>query len=194
MSRRWVWLTSIIIPLLAFGIMWLFFQSGSPNHKKNTNAMTAYGINISYQDYDNQGALQSKLTAQKATHFKNDDSTNLTMPNGLIYTTQHIPWHVTANIGKSFQGTKRILLSDNVVLSKPQTLNSPKTTIKTQQVTIFPSRSYATSKMFVSLKQPGTLTTGVGMRADMKHNIVTLLTQTRSDLAPQDKKTNQHKS
>ena len=76
-----------------------------------------------------------------------------------------VPWYITAEHGKTKNGSKRVYLWGHVVIHQPPKKGYPETTIYTSKLTVYPQKSMAKTKERVKIKRPGTLIKGKGMTA-----------------------------
>ncbi|MDF1759533.1 MAG: LPS export ABC transporter periplasmic protein LptC [Coxiellaceae bacterium] len=184
-SNQQLTLWSIIIALSALGV-YLIFHSLESKPTKQTLAShpDAYMVNAVYEDYDDDGRLHAFLKTPKMTHFPDKDSAQFLTPDVIMYTAAHVPWHVTAQHGRSQHGTSKVFLWGDVIIHQPTRSGLPETTIKTSQMTIYPDRQYAETKKPVTIIRPGSITQGIGLKANFKTGIFQLLSHSRGQYAP----------
>lgn len=176
---------SLILLIGASLSIWLMLmRDAKSTTTKQPNAVNAFMTNPVYIEYNKQGQIHSKLNAKKMQHYEKDDTSIFTKPRVLIYTDDHIPWYIRSHYGKSMHGTKEVLLYDRVKLFQPQQTNHPKTTIITSDLMIHPDKSLATTNKKVTVKQPGTVIKGKGIRANFKKSIFRLISQSNGVYTP----------
>lgn len=150
----------------------------------NTNpaaiAIDAFAIDIEATQFNVLGQKRGEIQTPKLVHFTDGDSSLLTTPHVILYSQNNkAPWVISSRTGKTFDGTKKIDLIDNVVIHQPQGSQNTDTTITTSLLHIFPKAQLANTDQLVTLIQPGIKITSMGMNAYLDQKRVTLLSQAR---------------
>lgn len=174
---------SLILIVLTCLTTALMFPNSLP-HKKLLKQQLDHQPNtfmreVDYYQYDDQGDLHSHLVSPFIVHFPYKNSSRLTSPHYLIYTSQHVPWTIHADHGKSQNGIEWIYLWDHVKIHEPSQAMEVETTISTQDITIFPRRSFAQTDQPVTIVRPDSLLKATGMTADLKKGLIHLLSHSR---------------
>lgn len=119
--------------------------------------------------FDEDGAPQHTLSAQRMTHFPLTDVTTLDVPNVLLFPAQSTggPWDIIASDGRllpsSVLRNEIVELWDQVVAVKDE---ADFIHIQTESLTVFPERDFAQTDVPVSINSVTSHTTaGGGMRA-----------------------------
>lgn len=152
------------------------------NTELTTNANTkpdAFMLDVNYAEYDDTGYLHSHLLTPKIIHYPYQNAADFISPDFMIYTEKHIPWYITADFGKSFDGIKTINLRDHVVIHQPSQPNAPETTITTDTATVYPDKSMASSQDNVIVVRPDSWVRAKGMETNFKTGIIKLLSHSR---------------
>lgn len=172
-------LVLISFPLLTcLGTLYMIYSKhGKISNPSNKEQADAFMVNAHYQEFDKNGALHSTLTTPYITHFAYKNTTVFDKPRMMIYTDRRIPWHIAADQGKSHEGTHWVFLWGNVVLHQPSKFNHPDTLMKTESLTVYPNKSYAETDQKVTIKQPGSLIKGKGLKINMETGTATILAQ-----------------
>lgn len=184
MNRKTLWFSLILLIGASLSIFLMVFREHKADDVKAPGGVNAFMINPTYRDFNKNGTLHSQLSANLMEHYVRHDISVFTKPVILIYTDERIPWHITAEHGKSQNGTKEVLLYNNVILHQPQQPSHPETTINTSELTVYPPRSFAETNKKVKITRPGTVIHGKGIEADLKTGIVKLLTRSRGTYEP----------
>ena len=184
---RWLTVFFIVIAGLSF---WAFFGN---KHGKPRSAPVAvldgYMINAHYTQYDNQGQVHILMQTPKMTHYAQDSTSYFENPEVLAYSKRRIPWTINAQKGTAIHNSEQVDLSGDVIIHQAPQPASPETTIRTTEMTIFPHRSYAETDQPVIITRPDAQIEAVGMQADFKTGIFTLLTSVKGSYEPPQKNT-----
>lgn len=138
-------------------------------------------FNAQVYQYNKTGKLHSYLESPHVTHFALQNSAIYITPRITIYSAPQTIWLITSDKGDSVNGSQQINLNGNVVIYQPANNKTPSTQINTDHLTIFPERSWAQTDAAISISQPNSTITAVGMTADLKNNIVHLKSQSKGD-------------
>lgn len=175
---------SLIAAIILSVTLLLYFKNPLQQNKQSNNSFDSYMINVSYTEYNTLGQIHNHLFAPTMWHYPKKDSTFIEQPQFLLYTTQRIPWYMSANYGESINNNKLIHLWSHVKLHQPQMPNNPETTIKTQAMTFYSKTSLAKSKEPITIIRPGSIIHGKGVRADLNHGKYMLLSHTNGIYEP----------
>ena len=130
--------------------------------------------------FDVLGQKQGELDTPKLLHFVNNDSSVLTTPLLTLYSKDHkSPWVISSQTGKTFNGTEKVDLIDNVVIHQAPSSQNQDTTITTSLLHLFPKQQLASTDQSVTLVQSGVKITSIGMNAYLDKKQVTLLSHAR---------------
>lgn len=152
-----------------------------------SNRPDSYMTNATATRMDEQGILKDELKAPLLVHFPEGNTTNITSPHFIIYSTKpnEQPWHITANYGQAHDGIDILELWDNVKLEQFASANSAAITMITTAMTIFPRQQYAQTQQPVKVWQLGSVVTSVGLHADLKTGDIDLLSQAYGKYQPE---------
>ena len=92
-------------------------------------------------------------------------------------------WEVRSKTGWISARHDQVRLRGQVVASNQDKAAQP-AVMRTEQLNVFPQKHLATSKVGVTLTQPGSTMRGVGMRADLHDKRIKLLSQVRGTYDP----------
>ncbi|MAZ39316.1 MAG: LPS export ABC transporter periplasmic protein LptC [Legionellales bacterium] len=172
-----------LILLVAY-TSWLVKETGISKRTTidvNKNHPNFFAKNVHSKEFDSNGKLIHILNSPYLLHYPKKDSAVLTKPQFIIYSTKNdkAPWFVTANQGKTINGTDIIHLTGNVIIHEPQSKSNNNLTIKTEALTIYPKRNFAETNKSVSINEPGITVHSIGMKVYFKQKRVILLNQAR---------------
>ncbi len=181
MNRNfWLSLFLIIAASLSTLFMLRSTQHESPPPTQQLNQRPdAFMVNVDYSEYDDQGNLHSHLLTPKVIHYPNQNSAVFAQPNFMIYTSERVPWYITAEHGTSRDGINSVFLRDDVHIHQPAEPDNPETTILTTTATIHPPQSTATTDDPVTIVRPGSLVKGTGMEANLKTGVIKLFSHSQ---------------
>ena len=130
---------------------------------------------VDYYQYNDKGDLHSHLVSPFIIYFSYNNSFYFTLPYCLIYTSQHIPWVISADRGKSQNAIESIYLWDHVKIHEPSQSKKLETIITTNSMIIFPNRSFAHTDQPITIVRPDSVIKATGMTTDLKNGIIHLL-------------------
>lgn len=158
----------------------LSLQTPSTNSPNNPDQFMNGAI---FNRMDASGKLQDQFTATHLVHFIKNNTTNFTQPSLLVFNANEPPWHITADYGHAINGDDVIDIDQNVRIEQAASAARAHTVITTSSLIIYPAKKLATTNQLVTGTQPGVKITAIGLRADMLHNTIDLLSQVRADYA-----------
>lgn len=123
--------------------------------------------------FDSQGIRTQSLLAAKMTHYPDDDSTEVRMPD-LTYHKAGRPTRIRADDGWLSPNGKEVRLKGNVLLVRAAAPGSPETVLQTEALTVFPDDEFARGQVPVTVRQGGATVSGNSIEYRGKENIVTL--------------------
>ena len=180
MSKN-IWLSLFLIVIAC--VSTLLMVHNHPHTIASTSQLErrpdAFMMNANYYEYNEQGNFHSHLFTPEIIHYDYKNSSHFQQPHFMVYTDEHIPWYTTADHGQSEEGLDWIHLWGHVVIHQPPRPLYPETTIKTSSVTLHPMKSFAETEEAVTITRPESVVAGVGMTADFKKGIMTLLSHSR---------------
>lgn len=184
MSKLTFFFSALLIILMAFSMIYISHDILNQVSKKNTT-IDSFMVDAEYRKYDMLGQIHFTLNSAHMVHYQTHDSAYFTKPHLMGYTAERIPWQVDANSGKTIKGTHQVYFWDNVILKQLSYPHHPDTTtIQTTALTVFPYQSLGVTDKPVMITRPNSVAHGIGMRADFKSGMITLLAQARGSYDP----------
>lgn len=176
-----VWFSLILIIVACLSTILMLQNNSRTIHppSKLERSPNAFMINANYYEYNKLGYFHSHLSTPEIIHYAYKNSSHFQKPRLMVYTDKHIPWYTTADHGQSHGGLNWVYLWGHVVIHQPRRPSSSETTIKTSSVTLHPLQSSAETDQKVTITRPESIVNGVGMTADFKKGIITLLSHSR---------------
>lgn len=161
-------------------------------------------------DLDEQGRLRYELTATRLVHYPDPERAELVAPDMIFYRSESAgdavtapdggvpadegapasppstePWQLTAATGRISDGGDRLDLAGDVRVSRVMEGEAVRMTMEAPALTVFGRQQLATTDGPVTLRAPQAQLSGVGMKIDMKHGQMHLLSQVRGHYDPQ---------
>ncbi len=185
MTKKYYFLNALLLLLAIVSFFGWYQFKANLSAAKTEVGIDAFATGIDGVQFDELGQKQGELQSPKLLHFVNDDSSVLTTPLLTLYSKDNkAPWSISSQTGKTFNGTQKIDLIDNVVIHQPPGAQNQDTIITTSLLHIFPNQKLANTDKPVTLVQSGVKITSVGMNAYLDQKHVTLLSQARGFYDP----------
>lgn len=185
LTKKYYFLNILLLLLAIVSFLgWYQFKT-NPSPVKTADSIDAFAMGIQGVQFDELGQKQGEMDSPKLLHFASEDSSVLTTPLITLYSKDNkAPWSISSQTGKTFNGTEKVDLIDNVVIHQPPGAQNQDTTITTSLLHIFPNQNLANTDKPVTLVQSGVKITSVGMNAYLDQKHVTLLSQARGFYDP----------
>lgn len=126
---------------------------------------------------DKQGKESFTLRAPRLAQDATDRTLSLQTPLFLLPDKDGEHWRLRSHTGWVAADNSEVRLRGKVVATSPPSTDP--TTIRTEQLNVFPDKHKATSPVLVAVRQPGLTMHGTGMRADLAGKRVELLSKVR---------------
>lgn len=166
-----------------FAIKQLLLTTESPTMKDNPHTPDYYMLNVTYMRTNDLGRKDILVFSPQVHHFQEQDRAEFKTPIIKLYKNEQ-EWVATSNRAKSFNGTERFELYENVVVRQTPTSNKSESVLLTESLTAFPKKDLVTTNEKVTIQQPGLNVTGIGMKGDLKNGNIQLLSQTKGRYDP----------
>jgi lipopolysaccharide export system protein LptC len=176
LRSRWLSLNLVTLALLATGVWWWQSKSQSLASSSASWIPDYYLTNATISQYDEQGLLSSSIYAQRFSHIREFDSTDMLQPRFNIYLNDESAWFGRANEGLILDSGAQINLNGDVMLTNGPDLKQP-LSLHSQSLRLFPSNNYAESDVQVRLASKFSHLTGTGMRLTLTDQRLRLLAQ-----------------
>ncbi|MCB1664173.1 MAG: LPS export ABC transporter periplasmic protein LptC [Pseudomonadales bacterium] len=180
------WLGSIVILVALYGGRSLLNErSGqTASNPDATAAITfdAYSNGVNSVLYDAQGNIEYTLEAAEQIHYL-DNTTTLQNPFVRLYQANGERWNIVARSGRILAAEHgdriaRLDLSDEVELYQVED-NGNRMTLATPFLSLFPQEETMATEREVTMTTNTLHQTAVGMRADLRQDTLTFLSQVK---------------
>lgn len=142
-------------------------------------------------DLDENGRLRYELVAEQLVHFAVPEHAELTAPDMVFYRNgvpgsplATDPWQLTANTGLITGSGQRLDLAGEVKVTRLVADGVDRMTMESSALTVLGDQEFATTDGPFTLRSAQAELTGVGMKIDMKHGRMHLLSQVRGRYDP----------
>ena len=125
---------------------------------------------------DTQGQESFTLRAPRLSRDPNDKTLSIATPLFLIPDKDGQRWEVRSQTGWVSADNSEVRLRKQVVAISPPG-DATRSTLKTEQLNVFPDKNTATSAVLVTVTGPASTMRGTGMRADLASKRIELLSQ-----------------
>ena len=170
MNNRAIILASLIL-VFAIGTNFLTEQADDDQASAPLlqNEPDMYMLNAVVTQFDDDGKLQHKISADRFTHFPLTDMTSLKLPNMKLFPGSNVaPWDIQAKNGRLLPSSDyraEVLELWDDVRAVRQDADGNFTRINTNSLTVFPEKEYAETNRKVSIDSNTARTTAAGMKA-----------------------------
>ncbi len=182
--------TGSLLTIIVLMICVTFFfctHNTADTSSHNPSGYDAFVDELHQIQFNKLGLLSNVFMTPNIKHFSQDAHSLIQHPHIILHNDKGM-WDITADTATTNGDNTEVHLIGHVVMSQSATPTTASTVIKTNYATIFPKRSYAMTKEYVTITRGNTLISGIGATADMKQGIVKLLSHTRGHYAPEEKK------
>jgi lipopolysaccharide export system protein LptC len=176
-----------LLVLVAFGLTcWSFFnRDQGPNYVKPESSLPdAFMEKVTATIVNQEGHPSLKIESPKMVHYAENDRTDIQTPHIIVYRNSPEPWHIDSRYAKATDGIAKIIFWDQVIIHHLEDKAAPKTTIKTDSLTVFPAKQLASTQDSIEIIQPDTTIHAIGMFANLEVGTVKLLSATEGDYVP----------
>lgn len=129
------------------------------------------------RELDQAGVLRSVLRTERLEHFSDDDSATLVRPRLEIYNDDGWTWLVQAESGWSNGAGTEVWLHGPVEIQHRDAAGDDQLHVATSELRLLPKEQFAETDRAATIREPRSVATGVGLRANLAENRVELLTQ-----------------
>lgn len=136
--------------------------------------------NFAATSLNEQGLPRFMMSAKKMVHYPDDDSTHLEAPQLKSYFADQPTIAAYAKTGEISSKGKDVYLRDDVRLIRAASATQSEMTFSTDYLHVIPDQDLAETDRPVTLKDAHDEIHAVGLRLDYRAQVLTLLSQVRS--------------
>ena len=177
-------LNTLIFALIAVVVAALGYWNLAPDTDRqarqnaNDNVIDFYVVGARTVQFQDDGKLHYRMTADKLEHIKSTDITLIDAPKLELYRGTELPWEVTSQRAEVSPGGVEVELIDDVRIARTDAKNRP-TIITSSRMTVIPDKEYAQTEQAVRIVAANGVTTAQGMKAYLNDGRMLLLSNVR---------------
>ncbi len=137
----------------------------------------AIAENALIRRFDEHGRVKYELIAPRLTHFPSDDHTEVETPKLTAFRADASPFTLNARMAQVSKGGETIVLSEEVVATRPGIGSKPPLIARMPELTIQPELGLASTSSPVEITLGDSWIRGIGARID--HNAATFELQSQ---------------
>lgn len=142
--------------------------------------MTDFTLHV----YDTQGKLLNELQSPLVRHIPQNNTNWLKNPHIIMTENNQSEWRIDAEEATTKNGGEEIVFNKRVVIKQLSNKQSVQSTFKTDSLTYFPQKKFATTTDHITFIQPGHVVKAKGMNAYLAEKRIQLLSHTRGIYEP----------
>jgi len=171
-------LTAVLLLLLVtvIGTGWYLQQQESDPQQTSVSSSgpDAFVTGMQLTVMDETGQEKYRIESDTMTHFPEDEHFKLTRPRFNITRPDGTVWQITAERGRTTPDNDQLWLLGEVDIRRPETSKTSGLHVKTSDMLIKPDDETAETDNAVTITARGYLVTAVGLKADLKKNLLEL--------------------
>ena len=163
-------LNTLIFALIAVVVAALGYWNLAPDSGRQAqqasddNVVDFYAVGARTVQFQDDGKLHYRMTADKLEHIKSTDITLIDTPKLDLYRGTELPWKVASQRAEVSPGGVEVELIDDVRIARTDAKNRP-TIITSSRMTVIPDKEYAQTEQAVRIVAANGVTTAQGMKA-----------------------------
>lgn len=186
-ERLFAWLPLVPLLVLLAGTYWLTQQVRplpiAPDYKSRHDPdLILEGF--SAQSLDRNGEPHLQFSANRLTHYPDDDSTELEMPYLISAAPGKPAVHISSVSGKASRNGDELFLSNGVQVVREASATRGALVITTPTLHVVPDDEQADTDQPITVTDAHGTINAVGMRLDNKAHTLELLAQVRGHYEP----------
>ena len=163
---------------------WVLYNAGVRTQvttRSAPDAPEAYMEHFVTVEMDGTGKPRRRIEASYMAYHA-DRTVELTQPRYVLFRAEGEPWHVRAERGHVSADGTVVWLLGKVDAWRNDAAGARDLDIRSERLKVLPDSEYAETTEPVTIRTPGSMSTGVGMRAWLGETRFELLSQVRTDV------------
>ena len=163
---------------------WMLYNLGfraQETARSSPDAPDAFLENFVTVEMDDAGRPRRRIEANYMAYHA-DQTVELTNPRYVLFRAEGEPWHVRSERGHVSADGTVVWLLGKVDVWRNDASGARDLDIWTERLKVLPDTEYAETTEPVTIRTPGSISTGVGMRAYLDETRFQLLSQVRTDV------------
>ncbi len=174
----------VIAIAVAAWTTFLLYHPQTTTTQKTASLPDAFMEDVTAVIMDKLGRPSMRVVTPKLVHYVENDITEFVEPHLTLYRKSPNPWLITSKFAKASQGMEHVHFWQDVIIHRAADQSNPATVIKTPTLTVHPNKQTADTEDHITLVQPNTIVSALGMHADMNTGDIKLLSDARGEYAP----------
>ncbi len=184
-SKQAAWFFLALIGLACSG--W-YFASETPVIRLDTKTLStttdAIISHLTVRQYNTDGQLTNYIKTPLMHHIPLNNTHWFKEPHIIIAQQDQPAWEIHSKQATSFRGGEEITFKKDVLIHQGKDDRTQESTLKTEEITYFPKRKFASTTAKVTFEQPGNIVHSTGMNAYFAEKRVQLLGQAQGTYEP----------
>ena len=163
---------------------WVLYNAGVRTQvttQSAADAPEAYMEHFVTVEMDGTGKPRRRIEASYMAYHA-DRTVELTQPRYVLFRAEGEPWHVRSERGHVSADGTVVWLLGKVDAWRNDAAGARDLDIRSERLKVLPDSEYAETTEPVTIRTPGSMSTGVGMRAWLGETRFELLSQVRTDV------------
>ena len=178
LQHRVVRLLALGLTLIALAsLIWRSDEARDPVNRvdlRGPDEPDGFVINGTFQAYNEQGQLVTRISSPRVEQFDRDNSAVMTTPEATLYDARsNLPWRIRANEGRYYQDNDMIHLSGEVAVVR-LLADDRRTTLETESLVVDNQARIIRTDDPIVLTDARGVTRATGMEAWVDERIVEL--------------------
>jgi lipopolysaccharide export system protein LptC len=189
MKRLSILFPLVVVGLLAAASFWLQYvvQRERPSVTgANRHDPDAYVEKFEVERFDETGRLQSRLSAEHAVHYPDNDVADMTQPR-MVINGRERQVTFTSDRARASNADRRVFMQGNVRGVQPATADRPEQTLQTEELTILTDDEIGVTDKPVTMTQGKSRLDGIGAEWNNLTGVLKM-NHARATLAPRNGK------
>jgi lipopolysaccharide export system protein LptC len=155
----------VALAIMSSFLVKIFVNDNIERREAAPHSADFFSVGYKKWQMNENGDLDSHLTASKMMHYSDDGTTHLENPLMFFYNTPNPAWQIQSQSGKLEKGGETLWLNGNVEIERAASSQGRELIIQTSNLQVSPKTSFAQTSEFTQLKSGSNVTTGKGMKA-----------------------------
>ncbi len=184
-AKQAVWLFFSMILLACSG--WYFSSSETVIKLDDITLSETPDSIVTYlivRQYSSTGLLTTFLESPEMTSIPKENTHLMKQPHVVFHQKNQSSWEIRSEKAHSINKGEQITFINKVIIHQDKSLRNQETTFRTEALTYFPKKKFATTALAISFEQPGSIVHSTGMNAYLNNKHVQLLSKTRATYEP----------
>jgi LPS export ABC transporter protein LptC len=176
-----------LFTLLMFGMLTIAFKKSTYTiYQPSSGSVIEQSMSgVNAKRFDKEGHLTQVVNMQSWVHYQGQNVNQMTKPTLKMIHQDGGIWNISAEQGEGFQihaksKLEKLQLSQDVVVTRSDSLKNTLWELKTQDLTYFPEQSSAMTDSSVIVNGPGVEIHAIGLRANLENHSVELLKEVKT--------------